>query len=138
MGRKEDEDDEMKNEGGRPKPTTESRPERGVPAGPAIQRGVKPGDIPEDGAAGHAESEVPSSGVVADVASGPLPIQSLWPAHLRVTGNVTGRIYDWPSAGAVTAVERDDVPGVLGKNQSGQRACCGGSGERRYFEPVTE
>jgi hypothetical protein len=136
MGRKEEATDAMKNEGGRPK-ATESRPERGVPAGPATAlRGVKPGDIPEEGAVGHAEPKAPSSGVVADVASTPLGIRSLWPGHLRVTGEVTGRIYDWPSAGSITAVERDDVPGVLARNHSGRRACCGGSGERRYFEPV--
>lgn len=136
MGRKEEASDQMKIEGGRPK-GTESRPERGVPARLAtVERGVKPGDTPEDGAAGHAESETPSSEVIVSVASGPLAIRSLWPGHLRVTGEVTGRIYDWPSAGSVTAVERDDVPGVLSRNHSGRRACCGGTGERRYFEPV--
>lgn len=51
-------------------------------------------------------------------------IRSLWPAHVKCTGNVTGRVYDFPSAGSTVKVDRRDVSVMLTRKGGG--SCCGG------------
>lgn len=61
-------------------------------------------------------------------------IRSIFPAHLKYAGHISGKAYEWREAGAVVAVDSDDVPYLL-ERRIGERACCGASGNgNRLFE----
>lgn len=51
-------------------------------------------------------------------------IQSLFPAHLRYVGAVSGKVYEWPKAGDTVSVDSADVPDLLSK-RVGAHGCCG-------------
>lgn len=53
-------------------------------------------------------------------------IQSLFPAHLKYTGLVSGVKYEWLQAGDVVTVDESDVADLLSK-RVGERGCCGNS-----------
>lgn len=59
-------------------------------------------------------------------------VRSLWPGRLVVRGTPSGREYLWPEAGSAVVVEAEDLEFLAEKNRK-LRACCGSSGERRYF-----
>jgi len=59
---------------------------------------------------------------VANVTS----IQSLFPAHLKYVGAVSGKVYEWERAGNIVSVDNDDVPALLAK-RVGAKGCCGGN-----------
>lgn len=95
---------------------------------------------PVDTEAEPAESEIaePDSAeeALVDVAppiGGAMPIRSLWPGRLKVTAP-SGTVYEWDVAGTQVNVAMEDVGFVMEKNRNAGRACCGGSGERIYFE----
>lgn len=52
-------------------------------------------------------------------------IQSLFPATLIYTGQVSGKSYQWDGAGKVVEVDERDVPYLLSK-RIGRTGCCGG------------
>lgn len=51
-------------------------------------------------------------------------IQSLYPAVLKYSGRVSGKQYLWDGAGAIVAVNNEDVPFLLSK-RIGRGSCCG-------------
>lgn len=55
-----------------------------------------------------------------------IKITSLVDAHLEYTGRVSGKLYRWDRAGAVTVVDERDAPELLEK-RIGNKSCCGGS-----------
>jgi hypothetical protein len=55
-----------------------------------------------------------------------IAIESLMSAHLKYTGLVTGKQYEWPKAGDVVSVDERDVPNLLSK-RVGTHDCCGAS-----------
>lgn len=73
-------------------------------------------------------SEHPNLKVVVEKATDEaynyIKVRSLYDAHLRYEGKVSGRQYEWIRAGVVVDVISDDVPELLSK-RIGQRSCCG-------------
>jgi hypothetical protein len=51
-------------------------------------------------------------------------IQSLFPAHLKYQGAISGKLYEWPKAGDIVAVDEADVADLLSK-RIGSQGCCG-------------
>jgi len=51
-------------------------------------------------------------------------VRSRFQAHLRYTGQVTGKLYEWMKAGDMVEVSAADVPMLLSK-KLGQGGCCG-------------
>jgi hypothetical protein len=95
---------------------------------------------PDNDEAEPAESEIaePDSAEDALVTETPpiggaTAIRSLWPGRLKVTAP-SGTVYQWDDSGSQVNVAMEDVGFVMGKNRNAGRACCGGSGERTYFE----
>lgn len=101
---------------------------------------VKPVEIEAEPAEGAIAETPLAEDASVDVAPPPIgggiTIRSLWPGRLKVTAP-SGNVYEWfnaGSAGARVNVAMEDVLFVMGKNRTTGRACCGGSGERIYFE----
>ncbi len=61
-------------------------------------------------------------------------VQSLLDAHVIYTGQVSGKSYEWPKAGAIINVDNLDVPELLSKRR-GRKPCCG-EPERPIFQIV--
>lgn len=61
-----------------------------------------------------------------------ISIQSLYPAHLRYTGRVSGQLYSWAKAGDVVSVLKEDAQELLAKRINAQ-PCCGQSGEGNFL-----
>lgn len=60
-------------------------------------------------------------------------VQSIFDARLIFTGSVTGKRYEWPSAGAIVQVDSRDLPDLL--VPAGNTPCCGGGlGGNVYFQ----
>lgn len=57
-----------------------------------------------------------------------IQLRSVYDAHLKITGPVTGEIYEWVRAGSVVSVNELDAPEMLTKRIGG-RSCCGGSNQ---------
>lgn len=53
-------------------------------------------------------------------------IQSIFPAHLKYRGLVTGKLYEWAKAGDMVSVDSADVTDLLSK-RVGAKGCCGGN-----------
>lgn len=51
-------------------------------------------------------------------------VQSLFPAHLKYVGAVSGKAYEWLKAGDVVSVDGADVADLLSK-RIGAKGCCG-------------
>lgn len=51
-------------------------------------------------------------------------VVSLFSAHLKYVGQVTGKLYIWQNSGDIVGVHADDVPFLLEK-RIGEGACCG-------------
>ena len=63
-----------------------------------------------------------------------LGVQSLYDAHLKYTGAVSGKEYEWSRAGATVMVLAEDVS-VLLEKRIGSRSCCGArQGGNKIFE----
>ena len=62
-------------------------------------------------------------------------VQSLIDAHLIYDGQVSGRHYEWSKAGAIVAVDEQDIPELLSKRLGGKQ-CCGDGDGNRIFELV--
>lgn len=82
-----------------------------------------------DGGAGMSFASSASEPKVSE----PQAVTSLWPSKLIVKGAPSGNKYVWPDAGAVVVVAPIDLPFLAEKNRE-ISACCGSSGQRRYFE----
>lgn len=52
-------------------------------------------------------------------------LQSVFSAHLKITGRTSGKLYEWAKAGDVVDVWAEDVEDLLQK-RIGNSACCGG------------
>jgi hypothetical protein len=61
-------------------------------------------------------------------------IRSRVDARVKVTGAVTGKAYEFPSAGSVVNVDTRDKDEILNKKRG--RACCGGTTNASLFELV--
>ena len=59
-------------------------------------------------------------------------LQSKFPATIRLTGQVTGKRYEWKNAGSVVEVDAQDAPNLL-ERRVGRTACCGGTGRGNYL-----
>ena len=65
-------------------------------------------------------------------------VQSLFPAIIKRTGQVSGKRYVWDKAGAIVEVLSDDVPSILA-SRIGGKGCCGGSSKgNELFRVVLE
>lgn len=53
-------------------------------------------------------------------------LQSVFSAHLKLTGQTSGKLYEWAKAGDIVDVFVEDVDGLLQK-RIGNSSCCGGS-----------
>jgi len=63
-------------------------------------------------------------------------LQSKFPATIRLTGQVTGKRYEWKNAGSIVEVFAEDAADLLNK-RVGRTACCGGNRGGNYlFEKV--
>lgn len=63
-------------------------------------------------------------------------IQSIFPAHLKYTGLISGKSYEWEQAGAIVAVNSEDVPDLLSK-RIGATGCCGGNSDgNKVFQVI--
>lgn len=60
-------------------------------------------------------------------------VQSLVDAHFKYTGRVSGKLYEWPKAGSIVAVQEEDVSDLLSK-RLGARSCCGGEDTNKIFQ----
>lgn len=58
-----------------------------------------------------------------------------FPATLKLVGKVSGKQYEWANAGAIVAVDKEDVPDILTKKM-GQSVCCGNNNNSTLFEVV--
>lgn len=58
--------------------------------------------------------------------SGTKQVQSIYSAHLKYIGAVSGKLYEWYKSGEVVAVDERDVTDLLAK-RIGSRNCCGDS-----------
>lgn len=109
----------------------------GVSEEPAtVPSEVKPVSTDAETAEGAQIAEVPSAdeAPVADAApAGATAVRSLFPSTVRLTAP-SGSVYLWERAGTQVNVAAADLEFVMGKNRNTGRACCGGSGGRRYFE----
>ena len=63
-----------------------------------------------------------------------VPVVSLVPGILLMRDTPSGSVYRWEKSGDSVPVRREDVDYLLTYNHSGSRACCGGGGERVYFQ----
>lgn len=64
---------------------------------------------------------------------GEVMVTCLRPSRVIVKNAPSGTLYVWPKAGSTIAVKVEDIPFLAEKNHKA-RACCGSSGERRYFD----
>lgn len=96
---------------------------------PEPQSGVKP----VKSEAGAVERDAALSGPGSAETSF-VPVVSLIPGILHLKDAPSGRAYLWTKAGDTVLVRREDVDYLLTFNHSGSRACCGGGGERVYFQ----
>lgn len=63
-------------------------------------------------------------------------LQSVFPAHLEITGRASGKLYVWLKSGDVTDVDIEDVDELLQK-RVGNSTCCGGSQQgNRLFQVI--
>lgn len=63
-------------------------------------------------------------------------LQSKFPATIRLTGQVTGKRYEWKNAGSIVEVAAEDAPDLLNK-RVGRTGCCGSTNKGNYlFEKV--
>ena len=63
-------------------------------------------------------------------------LRSLYPAKLRYTGRVSGKSYEWASAGSVVEVQSEDAEYLLSK-KLGSSGCCGvNSNGNQLFESL--
>lgn len=64
-------------------------------------------------------------------------IRSIYSSRLKYIGTVSGKEYEWPSAGSVVSVNIEDAELLLSKRIGG-RGCCGAvnQGGNRLFELV--
>lgn len=62
-------------------------------------------------------------------------IQSLYPAHLKYVGIVSGKVYEWPKSGDIVSVDSADVADLLSK-RIGARGCCGNSDGNVVFQQL--
>ncbi|HEY6021430.1 MAG TPA: hypothetical protein VIY48_16445 [Candidatus Paceibacterota bacterium] len=60
-------------------------------------------------------------------------VQSLIDAHFKYTGRVSGKLYEWPKAGTIVAVQEEDVSDLLSK-RLGAHSCCGGEDTNKIFQ----
>lgn len=51
-------------------------------------------------------------------------IQAVYPSRLKYAGHVSGKDYEWASAGSIVMVLSEDVPFLLEK-RIGSKSCCG-------------
>lgn len=86
----------------------------------------------DDAGSADQQSKSAASGA-GKKSSAPVMVTSMWPGKLIVYGKPSGNRYVWEDAGATVAVDPDDLPFLAEKNRK-IRACCGSSGERRYFD----
>lgn len=58
--------------------------------------------------------------------------------HVKATGSVSGKQYEWAKAGAVVDVLIEDVPDML-KKRLGGKSCCGARSDGNFiFELIEE
>ena len=82
--------------------------------------------------------EVIEEPVVEQVEERTESVQSLFPAIIKRTGQVSGKRYVWDKAGAIVKVLSDDLPGILA-SRIGGKGCCGGSSRgNELFRVVLE
>jgi len=70
---------------------------------------------------------------VSPSGKGSISVRSLFPSRMKLEAP-SGRVYEWGASGAEVNVDAEDVGFVFSKNHNDRRACCGGAGERQYFE----
>jgi hypothetical protein len=63
-----------------------------------------------------------------------MPVVSLVPGILHIRDAPSGASYRWEKSGDTVQVRQEDVEYLLSFNHGGARACCGGGGERVYFQ----
>lgn len=59
-------------------------------------------------------------------------LQSQFPATIRLTGQFSGKQYEWKGAGSVVEVFAEDVADLLSK-RVGRTGCCGGTSKGNYL-----
>ncbi len=62
-------------------------------------------------------------------------LQSRFPARIKQTGQVTGKVYVWEKAGSIVEVDAQDVDNLLAKKIGGQ-ACCGSKNNNYLFTRI--
>jgi hypothetical protein len=70
------------------------------------------------------EKTVIVGNVLTDKINTEILIESLLDAHLTYEGQISGKPYEWMTAGSITPVLEEDVPALLEKRLGGN-PCCG-------------
>jgi hypothetical protein len=65
-----------------------------------------------------------------------IKVQSLVSAHLKHTGQFSGKLYEWPVAGSIALVDEDDVPAIIARRVS-RKPCCGANQVGNVFQVIT-
>ena len=64
-------------------------------------------------------------------------LMSIFPAHIKINGSVTGKPYEWVNPGDIVSVEEDDAADLLSREIGGAGGCCGSaSGRSKLLEKV--
>jgi hypothetical protein len=109
----------------------EGKEEEGVSSGDFVAEG---GDGTEGAALTFADRFVTSPEPESEELDGEVVmVTCLRPSRLIVKNAPSGTLYVWPEAGSTIAVKIEDIPFLAEKNHKAH-ACCGSSGERRYFD----
>jgi hypothetical protein len=61
-------------------------------------------------------------------------IRSMVDAHVKVTGAVTGKLYEFTKAGSIVYVDKQDANDILNKKRG--KSCCGTGTGNSLFELV--